>query len=173
MWSDDDMRAFLAAVQGAGVPVDTVLPVYAAESGLDPAASSGIAWGLAQFTEPTLRGFGWRNGGPAFGGLTVAQQAPYIGRLLKTQVTTLGRVPTDSVDLYAVNFWPESAKRGDQIILMRDSRVAKERAAYAGNRNLDKARKGWIDRDDLKAALERAPKSVLEHARAQARRLAA
>lgn len=172
-WSDEDMRAFLLACQSAGVPFDIVLPVYAAESGLDPAASSGIAWGLAQFTEPTLRGLGWHNGGPAFGALTVAQQAPYVARLLKAQVKTLGRVPRDSVDLYAVNFYPESARRGDEVLLVRDSKVAKERAAYAKNQGLDKGGKGWIDRNDLKAALARAPKGVLEHARQQARRLAA
>lgn len=173
-WSDDDMRAFLAAVVPTGVPVDAVLHVYASESGLDPQASSGIAWGIAQFTEQTLRGLGWKGSGPSFGSLSVAEQAPYVGRLLKSQANYLGFVPRDAVDLYAVNFWPESARRRDDVILMRDSQVAKERNAYAKNRDLDRDKKGWISRGDLAVSLARTEKSpVLLAAQQQARRLAA
>lgn len=172
-WSDDDMRAFLAALP-AGMSPDVVLPVYASESGLDPAASSGIAWGIAQMIEQTLRGVGWKSGGPAFGRLSVREQAPYVGRLLASQVRTLGFVPTDPVDLYAVNFWPESARRRDDVILMRDSKVAKERAAYAKNHNLDRARKGWISREDLRESLARVKNlPALVRAQQQIRRLAA
>jgi hypothetical protein len=172
-WSDEDMRAFLGATSAAGVPYDIVLEVYASESGLDPAASSGSAWGLPQMIERTLRGVGWTNGGPAFGALSVAQQAPYIARLLKSQRNALGRVPRDAVDLYAVNFYPEAAKRGDDVLIVRDSKVAKERQAYSKNAGLDWDHKGWIDRNDLKRALDRAPKAWLKRAQDQARRLAA
>lgn len=164
----------MAAVQASGVPLDVVLQVYAAESGLDPAASSGSAWGLAQFTEQTLRGLGYRGDGSTFGTLGVAAQGPWIARLLKSQVGYLGFTPQDAVDLYAVNFWPVAAKGKQDVILVRDSRDAKERAAYAANAGLDRQKKGTITREDLRARLDRFAKlPALERARAQARRLAA
>ena len=173
-WSDEDMRAFVRAVEGTGVPLDAVLQVYAAESGLDPAASSGAAWGLAQFTEQTLRGLGYRGNGPTFGTLSVREQAPWIARLLKSQVGYLGYVPADAVDLYAVNFWPIAAKGRQDVIVVRDSKVAKERQAYAANAGLDRKKKGWIARDDLRVRLEMFGKlPALTRAREQARRLAA
>jgi hypothetical protein len=133
-WSDDDAKAFVAAVKAAGVPVDAALNVYAAESGLDPQASSGIAWGLAQFVGKTLKGLGWQRSAAEFGGLSVAEQAPWITKLLKAQVAMLGRVPSSALDLYVLNFWPAAARAGYDVILVRDSRVAKERAAYEANK---------------------------------------
>lgn len=173
-WSDDDMRAFKSAVEASGVPLDVALQVYASESGLDPAASAGTAWGLPQFIESTLRGLGWKDAPSRFAQLSVAQQAPWIGRLLKSQVAYLGYVPQTAVELYAVNFWPAAAKRREDVILVRDSQDARERRAYAANAGLDRARKGWIAREDLQVSLNRVSKlPALERARAQARRLAA
>lgn len=174
VWSDADVRAFRSAVEASGVPMDYVLQVYASESGLDPAASSGSAWGLPQFIETTLRGVGYRGSPSSFATLTVAEQSPYIGRLLKSQVAYLGRIPRDAVDLYALNFWPAAAKRGDDAVVVRDSRDARERAAYVANAPLDRKRKGWISRDDLQSSLNRVSKlPALVRAREQIRRLAA
>lgn len=173
-WSDEDMRAFVKAVEASGVPLDAALQVYASESGLDPAASSGSAWGLAQIIGQTLRGIGYQGDGPSFGALTVAQQAPWIGRLLNSQVRYLGYTPQTAVDLYAVNFWPVAAKTQQDVLVVRDSRLAKERQAYAANAPLDRTKKGWIDRADLQASLNRIAKlPALQRAREQARRLAA
>lgn len=168
------MTAFRAAVEASGVPIDAALQVYASESGLDPAASAGTAWGLPQFSASTLRGIGWKDPPARFADLSVAQQAPWIGRLLKSQVAYLGYVPQSAVELYAVNFWPAAARRREDVILVRDSQDARERDAYVKNAGLDRARKGWISREDLQVSLNRVAKlPALERARAQARRLAA
>lgn len=173
-WSDDDALAFTQAVKAAGVPVDAALQVYAAESGLDPQASSGIAWGLAQFVGKTLKGLGWQRSAAEFGGLTVAEQAPWITKLLKAQVAMLGRVPNSALDLYILNFWPAAARAGYDVILVRDSQVAKERQAYAANKGLDRAGKGYITRGDLQTSLDRVVHlPALGRVQAQIRRLAA
>lgn len=173
-WSDDDALAFTAAVKAAGVPVEAALQVYAAESGLDPQASSGIAWGLAQFVGKTLKGLGWQRSAAEFGGLSVAEQAPWIAKLLKQQVAILGRVPSSALDLYVLNFWPAAARAGYDVVLVRDSQVAKERQAYAANKNLDRAGKGYITRGDLQTSLDRVVHlPALGRVQAQIRRLAA
>lgn len=173
-WSDDDMKAFITAVEASGVPLEAALQVYASESGLDPAASSGAAWGLPQFTAQTLRGLGYSGDGPDFGRLSVAEQSPWIGRLLKSQVAYLGYTPKDAVDLYAVNFWPLGARGRTEVLVVRDSVNARERAAYIANRGLDRAQKGTITRDDLRVRIARvATLPALNQAREQARRLAA
>ena len=173
-WSDDDALAFTQAVKAAGVPVDAALQVYAAESGLDPQASSGIAWGLAQFVGKTLKGLGWQRSAAEFGGLTVAEQAPWVTKLLKAQVAMLGRAPSSALDLYVLNFWPAAARAGYDVILVRDSRVAKEREAYEKNKGLDRARKGYITRGDLQTSLDRVVHlPALGRVQAQIRRLAA
>lgn len=173
-WSDDDAKAFVAAVRAAGVPVDAALNVYAAESGLDPQASSGIAWGLAQFVGPTLKGLGWQRSAAEFGGLSVAEQAPWIMKLLKQQVAMFGRVPSSALDLYILNFWPKAARAGYDVILVRDSQVASERRAYEKNKGLDRTGKGYITRGDLQTSLDRVVHlPALGRVQAQIRRLAA
>lgn len=173
-WSDDDALAFTTAVRAAGVPVDVALHVYAAESGLDPQASSGISWGLAQFIGKTLKGLGWQRSAAEFGGLSVAEQAPWITKLLRDQVRMLGRVPSSALDLYVLNFWPAAARAGYDVILVRDSQVAKEREAYEANKGFDRQRKGYITRGDLQAALDRVVHlPALGRVQAQIRRLAA
>lgn len=173
-WSDDDAKAFVAAVKAAAVPVDLALQVYAAESGLDPQASSGIAWGIAQFTGRTLKSFGWQRSAAEFGGLSVAEQAPWITQLLKSQVSMLGRVPSSALDLYVLNFWPAAARAGYDVILVRDSREARERQAYEKNKGFDRAGKGYITRADLQSSLDRVVHlPALGRVKDQIRRLAA
>jgi len=173
-WSDEDARAFVAHVQALGVPLEAALQVYASESGLDPQASSGIAWGLAQFTGKTLKGLGWQRSAAEFGGLSVAEQAPWIGKLLKAQMAMLGRVPSSALDLYVLNFWPKAARAKYDVILVRDSREALERQAYEKNKGLDRTGKGYITRGDLQTALDRVVHlPALGRVQAQIRRLAA
>lgn len=173
-WSDEDAKAFVAAVKSTSVPVDYALQLYAAESGLDPQASSGIAWGLAQFIGSTLKSLGWQRSAAEFGGLSVAEQAPWIAKLLKAQVAMLGRVPSSALDLYVLNFWPKAARAGYDVILVRDSREARERQAYEKNKSLDRTGKGYITRGDLQTALDRVIHlPALGRVQAQIRRLAA
>lgn len=149
-WSDHEMRTFIEQVEPIGVPLDAALLVYTAESGLDPKASSGIAWGIAQLTAPTLRDLGWNKPGRDFGKLGVAQQAPWIAKLLAYQARMIGFVPKTALDLYVANFKPAAFAKNEQILYRAPS------DAYNKNANLDRAKKGYIERDDLKPGLESA-----------------
>lgn len=149
-WSDHDMGTFIEQVAPLGVPMDAVLQVYAAESGLDPKASSGPAWGLCQAIESTLKGAGWQRRPSEFGKLSVAQQAPWIARILASQIRMIGFVPTNALDLYVANFSPLAARNHSDKIYSAPS------VNYQKNSGLDRAKKGYIDRADMAAALKRA-----------------
>lgn len=152
-WSDNDAKAFADELTPLGIPLDAILQVYAAESGLDPKASSGIAWGLCQAIEPTLKGAGWfasHKKAAEFGKLTVAQQAPWLANIVASQIRMIGFTPKNAVDFYAANFNPSAARAKADVMYRAPS------AAYEANRNLDRAKKGYIDRADLAAALDRA-----------------
>jgi hypothetical protein len=157
-WSDEDMLIFAGHVKAAGVPVETALLVYTEESNLDPHASSGSAWGLAQITTPTLKDIGWTESGAAFGKLGVADQAPWIQKLLEYQSKAIGFVPVSPLDLFAANLSPAAARaRSDKIY---DSAVPAQAAAYNANRGLDRTKKGYIARSDLSAVLNDLASSV-------------
>lgn len=167
-WNDSDMKAFLAALEPVGIPLDASFAVYTAESGLDPSASSGIAWGLPQATAATLRGIGWKDPPAAFARLSVAQQAPWIARLQRAQIAAIGFVPKTPVDLYTANFCPKAAQDHSEVIYSRPS------AEYAKNAALDTANKGWISRDDLALFVSRAQQTATyQHAVSHAKRLGA
>jgi hypothetical protein len=144
------MRAFSDAVKAASVEVPHALLVYTAESGLNPKASSGAAWGLAQMTLKTLVGLGWKQGGPAFGERTIEEQAPWIHKLLLSQVRVLGRPPSSALELYVLNFSPAAAASDSEVIYRAPT------ANYEANKGLDRERKGYIARADLQTALDRA-----------------
>lgn len=149
-WADHEMRAFIDEVEPIGVPLEAVLQVYTAESGLDPKASSGIAWGIPQLTARTLKDLGWSKPGREFGKLGVAQQAPWIAKLLAYQARMIGFVPKNALDLYVANFKPAAFAKDEQILYRSPS------DAYNKNAGLDRAKKGYIERDDLRPGLESA-----------------
>lgn len=155
-WSDHDASAFVDALTGLGVPIEALLAVYAAESGLDPKATSGISWGLCQAIESTLRDVGWfakHKRAAEFGQLTVAEQAPWVARVVAYQIRMIGYTPKDALELYVANFSPMAARARADVIYRSGS------AAYDKNRSLDVDRKGYIAKSDLARALERAVKS--------------
>lgn len=155
-WSRADAEAFRDAVEPLGVPVDSALQVYAAESGLNPAASSGIAWGLCQATARTLRAVGWFNShktAKEFGTLSVELQSPWISQILAMQLRTTGMRSVGPLDLYVLNFSPAAAKSGANVIYSAPSKE------YDANKPLDAAGKGYIERADLQRALDRAKQS--------------
>lgn len=156
-WSDADLRAFRDAVGLSGVPLEAALAVYAAESGLDPAASSGVAWGLPQAQGPLLRAAGFTAHPSAFARLSVAEQAPIIGRILRLQSRSIGYVPSSAVELYRANFSPAAARARAHVIYRRSE--PSERAAYEANRALDVNRTGQITLDDLARVVARAQRS--------------
>lgn len=150
-WSDEDMWTFSNYVKQSGVPPEVALQVYTAESGLNPAASSGIAFGLAQMTGATLRDLGWSESAKAFARLSVANQAPWIMKLLQYQSKAIGFVPSSALDLYVANLSPAAARARADIIYRQDNPAQKQ--AYQNNANLDTGRKGYIDRSDLQRVL--------------------
>lgn len=165
-WSDYDMRKFIAEVAPIGVPLDAVLMVYAAESGLDPRASSGIAWGVPQLTARTGKDIGWTRPMPEFATLPVSQQAPWIAKLIAYQARMIGFVPSNALDMYVANMSPRAAREHADVLY----RAGTE--AYENNASLDTGRKGFIDRKDLQDALNRAAQTeTYRRALAQLRRV--
>lgn len=153
-WTDEEMLIFDGHVKATGVPTEVALLVYTLESNLDPHASSGIAWGLPQMTRDTLYNIDWSETGADFGKLSVADQAPWIEKLLRYQIAVLGgKPPTTALDLFVVNLWPQAALSKAQVVL--DSNVPKQAAAYKANKGLDRSRpkKGYISRNDLASVL--------------------
>ena len=149
-WTDQEMRTFAEQLGPIGVPLEAALAVYTAESGLDPKASSGIAWGIAQFTARTLKGLGWTRPAKEFGTLSISQQAPWVAKLVASQARMIGFVPKNALELYVANFKPAAAKAGEDVLYRQGQ------DAYAKNINLDRDRKGFIDRHDLQVSLARA-----------------
>jgi len=129
-------------------PAETALLVYAAETGLDPKASSGIAWGLPQMLGATLKTIGWTAKPSDFSALSVSLQAPWIAKLLALQSRIIGFVPKDPLDLYVANFKPSAATNRDEILYVKGS------DAYAKNYRLDRKNKGYISRADLDERLQ-------------------
>ncbi len=151
-WSDEDMFVFANHVKQTGVPVEAALAVYTAESNLNPAAVSRTnASGLAQIMPATLRDIAYSETPAEFRKLGVADQAPWIQRLLEYQIKIIGFTPTKAVDLYTANISPAAAKSKANVIY--DSRVPAQVAAYNANAGLDSKGKGYIDRADLAAYL--------------------
>lgn len=147
-WSDDDMFVFAHTVEQTGVPVEAALAVYTAESNLNPAAVSRTnASGLAQMMPATLRDIGYSDSPADFRKLGVADQAPWVAKLLEYQIKIIGFTPTKALDLYTANISPAAAKSKATIIY--DSRVPAQAANYAANAGLDTKGKGYIDRTDL------------------------
>jgi len=163
IWSDDEMRVFGKAVDSTGVPVPVVLEVYTAESGLDPHASSGVAWGLPQAIAGTLKDLGWWGTPESFGNLSVSEQAPWIAKLLKAQIKAIGYVPKNPLDLYVASLSPRAARQHADILYSRDSTFPEDRQAYEANVGLDRAAKGHIDRADLSFVLGKVESSGLYH----------
>jgi hypothetical protein len=155
-WSDEDMLVFNGHVKGTGVPTEAALLVYTVESNLDPHASSGIAWGLPQITAQTLKGIDWSEPAADFGKLGVADQAPWVEKLLRYQIAAIGFTPATALDLYVANLSPLAAR--NKSITIYDGSVKEQAAAYKANRGLDRSspKKGYITRNDLNSVLTEA-----------------
>lgn len=149
-WSDADMLAFIANVGPLGIPLADSLLVYTAESGLDPAASSGIAFGICQLTQIAAKAIGWTRPLREFGTLSVTDQAPWVARLQAAQIRMIGYTPKTALELYVANFSPKAAKERSEVIYRQGS------AEYAKNFRLDRDKKGYIAAADLNVSLERA-----------------
>lgn len=147
-WSDSDMRLFIAELGPLGIPLADSLLVYAAESGLDPKASSGIAWGIAQITSQTLKGIGWPRTAREFGALPLSEQIPWVARLQAAQIRSIGYTPKNALELYVANFSPKAARERATVIYQQGS------DAYAKNWQLDRDRKGFIAPSDLDYRLQ-------------------
>jgi len=147
-WTSEDAKAFRFAIEPIMDPVE-VLRVYVCESGLNPHAQNGVAFGLCQATLSTLRVIGWKSSGANFAKLTVSQQVPYCRTLIQKQIDAIGYKPTNAQELYVANLSPLAAKKRSSVIYKAPSK------AYEGNKGLDRGKKGYITPDDLGAAITR------------------
>lgn len=167
-WSDDEMRLYISLLSPLGVDLEKYLVMLAAESGLDPQASSGSAWGLNQAQGPLLRAAGWKLAPAAFAGLSVKEQLPLVARMLKIQLGGIGYTPQTGAEFWRMNLSPKAAKERANVIYSR----ADNPAAYAGNKGLDQGAKGFIDMNDLAVVFERqARRPLVTRHWAQMRRL--
>jgi hypothetical protein len=148
-WSQFEMQRFSDELGPLGVPLPALLAVYTCESGLDPKASSGSAWGICQLSEVALRAIGWTGKPSDFGKLSLLDQIPWCAKLVASQIRMIGRKPKDSIEAYWANFAPGPMSRGERILYRRGSR------GYEKNRPLDRDGKGYIDVDDLATSLRR------------------
>lgn len=167
-WSDEEMAAFIATVQGAGIDPALALSVYNLESSLDPHAlnASSLAQGLVQFLPATLRALGYKGDASLFHTLGVLEQMPMTGAWLRAQVSSLGSVPTSAAKLLHLNLYPSTARAG--LVFSR----AGDPKAYAANAGLDQGAKGYVDENDLAAALGRTDQRAhYQDALAQMRRI--
>jgi hypothetical protein len=146
------MFVFAHTIKQTGVPVEAALAVYTSESNLNPAAVSLTnASGLAQIMPATLRDIGYSDTPAEFRKLGVADQAPWVQKLLEYQIKIIGFTPKKALDLYVANFSPAAARSKSFVIY--DSKKPAELAAYNANSGLDSKGKGNIDRNDLAAYL--------------------
>lgn len=153
-WTDDEMQAFISELKPLGVPLADSLLVYTAESGLDPAASSGIAYGLPQLTQIAAKQIGWTRPLREFGSLTVKQQIPWVAKLQASQIRMIGYTPANARELYVANFSPKAAASRSERIYEKGT------DAYTKNASLDRDGKGYISASDLAVSLDRARAST-------------
>jgi hypothetical protein len=152
-WTDGEMLSFMAALDRVPIDVGIALKVYAAESGLNPKASSGVAWGLCQAIESTLRSAGWNGPAKGFGLLGVAEQAPWVADVIRQQIKMIGFTPDNALDLFVANLSPLAAKQHADVIYRAPSQN------YEANKNLDREGKGYINRADMNRRLNEAASS--------------
>jgi hypothetical protein len=148
-WSIDDAKAFIDAITPTGIDAREVAKVYQCESGLNPHATNGFAFGLCQATKQTLRGIGWKNGMDDFVNLTVRDQAAWCAEVIRAQIKAIGYVPRDAGELYVANLSPAAARSRSSVIYRAPSKE------YDGNKGLDVGKKGYITPDDMRAAIRR------------------
>lgn len=148
------------------------LDVWNAESGLNPSAENPAshARGLNQMMPKTLAGLG----APAvFSALPGEAQIPWIERLIAGGEILNGGPFRSAERYYHSNFFPRTMPRGDApstIVVASDAADPEERAAYAANVGMDRARKGRITYEDLAAFLTLAKttnRATYEEARAR------
>jgi hypothetical protein len=160
------MLAFIANVGPLGIPLPDSLLVYAAESGLDPTASSGIAFGICQLTQIAAKQIGWTRPLREFGTLSITEQAPWVARLQAEQIRMIGYTPKNALELYVANLSPKAAKERSEVIYRQGT------PEYAKNFRLDRDKKGYIAAADLNVSLERArTTTTYKNALAQLERL--
>lgn len=151
-WTDEEMRAYIDAVRGAGADPRMGLSVYNLESdGLNPHAHnlSSDAQGLAQLEPATLRGLGYKGDASNFHALPLLEQLPWIARLIESQIRTLGHAAESEAQWLHLQLAPANVKQGTLVYRAPS-------AGYEANKWLDPKHKGLIDEEDLAVALSRA-----------------
>lgn len=143
-WSDAELEAY-ARELGPIVSLEPYLSVLALESGLDPAASSGSAWGLNQAQGALLFAAGWPSSPAAFGNLDVQQQLPWIAKMLRRQINAIGYTPSTAAELLRMQLSPRAARDRSDVVF--DARS--DATFYAANSWLDRNKTGRVTMADL------------------------
>lgn len=125
-----------------------LLIVLNSESGVRANAlhPSGVAAGINQFVDATLRGLGWTRGCAAFAQLDAAAQVPYVQRYFTPHI----HLDLDSIGrIYQLNFLPATARpgQGAETVLAQHGGVNGQ--AYDDNKILDSDADGTITIGDL------------------------
>lgn len=112
--SDPEKEPVLAEGERRGWPRGELDAVISLESGWNPRARNPVsdASGLIQFMPATLKILGWHQGAAAFRELSIAEQAPWVGKYLSG--LPRWRVPGDT---YLAVFAPAYVGSPDSRIL--------------------------------------------------------
>jgi hypothetical protein len=166
-WSDEDMRAFVREMNGAGMNPEAALLVYYFESGLQPwNLNAAGSYGINQVQLPLLRASGFQGSPLSYLGLSVRDQLPFVGKVLRIQLSNLGYVPSTAAELMRVQLSPVAAKARADVIYADPS------PGYKANHWLDKENKGKIVLSDLERSLETTShQAAFQSALAQLRRV--
>jgi len=141
------MRRLVATAQARGIDPASLLSVYCFESGLDPSAVNpgSSAQGAAQFLPSTLAALGYPGDPLAFHTLSLAEQWPWMEKLLDSQIVQFGSTPPTAAVILHLQLAPSRARTS--VVYSAGE------PGYAANARMDRAGKGYIDREDLRAAL--------------------
>lgn len=141
--TDDDILAMVQAARAIGTEADYLAAVISFETDgtFSPSKQNGKgsgAVGLIQFMPKTAKGLATSS--EALSKMTFQEQLKYViayFRSFERDFDTLR-------ELYLAVFWPDAIDRKDDYVI-----AAKGTKVYEQNNGFDKAKKGFITRDDV------------------------
>lgn len=147
------MRQYVALFRGCGIPLEHLLLMFYAESGLDPQATSGAAWGINQAQGPLLKLAGFHGNPPDYCLLSVREQLPIVRKCVQVQINAIGHAPQTPGEVWRMNLSPSAAQKRSEVIYARDNPA--QRRFYEANKALDTGNKGTITLSDLETRIGR------------------
>lgn len=146
-----------------GIRPEWIVPVLAAESGLNPAVQNQAGYpyyGLNQVSGSYLQGRGIDPS--AYLGWSASQQlAAVVTPFMASQIAALGVRPQSGARTYQLNFLPATLRTATTLTSVIATRPAggcptgHSSSYYCANAGFDTARKGYIDVQDLADSVAR------------------